>query len=507
MSWSVLRRRAAVLAGLAALLVAAPARAADALAFADIAGWWAAEPAFGGESSPVLLHFVEDKGKQTVRLSMLAIGGFDVPVGTVKLAGDGLDMEPMPFPLRYDRSAGTLSGFLPEAAVPVYRIPVEFRRVAPMEKPPAPAWTAASPRIKWQFDVKAPVWAGLAHDAETGRLFVATDAGVLHAIDTGGPGAGAAAWTFDTGKPIKARPAVVGDAVYVVSDSGFLHKLDKKSGVERWRAKVDAATPPRLPGTDEKSRWDRYGSSVVVDGPRLYIASRDKALYALDVASGKELWRVATGDIMTATPALWRDLLLFADFAGKVQAVGARDGKPRWSYDARLPVAGDLVVDDAGRVFVGSRTYDLIALDAATGKELWKHYYWFSWIESPPVVRGQTVYTGSSDGVGVYAIDVATGARRWKARVPGWAWARTAVDDRLVVAGTVGYGAWPGGRSGSLVGIDRQSGALRWMHVDPPTPEQVAQKAEWGFAAGPVLVGGTVYAADLDGRVFAIDGA
>ena len=201
MSWSVLRRRAAVLAGLAALLVGAPARAADALAFADIAGWWAAEPAFGGESSPVLLHFVEDKGKQTVRLSMLAIGGFDVPVGTVKLAGDGLDMEPMPFPLRYDRSAGTLSGFLPEAAVPVYRIPVEFRRVAPMEKPPAPAWTAASPRIKWQFDVKAPVWAGLAHDAETGRLFVATDAGVLHAIDTGGPGAGAAAWTFDTGKP------------------------------------------------------------------------------------------------------------------------------------------------------------------------------------------------------------------------------------------------------------------------------------------------------------------
>ena len=257
---------------------------------------------------------------------------------------------------------------------------------------------------------------------------------------------------------------------------------------------------------DEKSRWDRYGSSVVVDGSRLYVASRDKHLYALDAASGKELWRLATGDLMTATPALWRDLLLFADFAGKVQAVDARDGKPRWSYDARLAVAGDLVVDDAGRVFVGSRSYDLIALDAATGKELWKHYYWFSWIESPPVVRGQTVYTGSSDGVGVYAIDTATGARRWKARVPGWAWARTAVDDRLVVAGTVGYGAWPGVRSGSLVGIDRQSGALRWMHVDPPTPEQVAQKTEWGFAAGPVLVGGTVYAADLGGRVFAIDG-
>ena len=75
-----------------------------------------------------------------------------------------------------------------------------------------------------------------------------------------------------------------------------------------------------------------------------------------------------------------------------------------------------------------------------------------------------------------------------------------------MLAGTVGSGAWPGVRSGSLVDIDRQSGALRWMHVDRPSDEGVAKKAEWGFAAGPVLVGGTVYAADLAGRVFAIDG-
>jgi outer membrane protein assembly factor BamB len=505
MTFDVRRRLAAAVLGAAAAFLGAPAQAADAPTFADIEGWWGAEPSHGGESSRILLHFVDEQGKQTVRLSMLAIGGFDVPVGTVKLGAEGIDMAPIAFALRFDRAAGTLSGLLPEAAVPVYRIPVEFRRIAAPEKPPLPTFAAPAPRVRWVGDVKAPVWAGLAHDAETARVFVATDAGVVHAIETAGAPAGSTAWTFDTGKAIKARPAIVGDAVYVVSDSGFLHRLDKRTGAERWRAKVDDATPPRLPGTDEKSRWDRYGSSVVLDGGRLYVASRDKSLRALDVASGKELWRVTAGDIMTATPAVWRDLVVFADYAGIVQAVAAKDGTPRWRYDARLPVAGDLVVDDAGRVFVGSRSYDLIALDAATGRELWKHYYWFSWIESPPVVRDATVYTGSSDGVGVYAIDVATGARRWTARVPGWAWARTAVDERLVVAGTVGYGAWPGVRSGSLVGIDRHSGVLRWLHVDPPGADVVAKKAEWGFAAGPVLFGGTVYAADLSGRVFAID--
>lgn len=504
MAWDLLRRSLAAFVALAALL-GAPVQAADAPAFADLEGWWSAEPSFGGESSRVLLHFVEDKGRPTLRLSLLAIGGFDVPVGTVKLVADGVDVEPIAFPLRFDRAAGTLSGYLPEAAVPVYRIAVEFRRIAPPDRPAPPAWAAPAPRVRWRLDVKAPVWAGLAHDAETGRLFVATDAGVLHAIDTAGQGA--VAWTFDTGKPVKARPTVVGDAVYVVSDSGFLHRLDKRSGAERWRARVDAATPPRLPGSDERSRWDRYGSSVLADGVRLFVASRDRHLYALDPGTGRELWRVAAGDLMTATPARWRDLLFFADYGGKVQAVDAKDGTPRWSYDARLPVAGDLTVDAAGRVLVGSRSYDLIALDAATGKELWKHYYWFSWIESPPVVRGTTVYTGSSDGVGVYALDAATGARRWKAPVPGWAWARPAVDERLVVAGTVGVGPWPGVRSGSLAGIERQSGALLWLHVDPPGAETLATKAEWGFAAGPVLVGGTVYAADLAGRVVAIESA
>jgi outer membrane protein assembly factor BamB len=208
--------------------------------------------------------------------------------------------------------------------------------------------------------------------------------------------------------------------------------------------------------------------------------------------------------MMTATPALYRDTVLFADYEGIVQAVGAGDGKQRWTYDAKLPVAGDLVVD-ADRVFVGSRTYDLIALDAANGKELWKHYYWFSWIESPPVVRDGVVYTGSSDGVGVFAIDARDGKLRWKAAVPGWAWPRTAVSDQLVVAATVGMGAYPGSRAGSLVALDRATGAIRWLYLDPPGAETVARRAEWGFAAAPAMADGVVYAADLQGRVHAIE--
>jgi outer membrane protein assembly factor BamB len=279
---------------------------------------------------------------------------------------------------------------------------------------------------------------------------------------------------------------LMGPHVYVASDSGFLYKLDKRSGAEQWRARIDSGSPARIPTNEKDSRWDRYGSSIVSDGKQLYVASRDKNLYALDLATGKEQWRVAAADMMTATPALYRDLVILASFDGKVQAVTAENGAPRWSYDAKLAVAGDVVVDH-GRVYVGSRTYDLIALDAATGKELWKHYYWFSWIESPAVIRDNTVYT------------------KWKTAVPGWAWARPAVSDDLVVAGTVGVGAYPGSRSGSLVAIDRKSGAVRWLYLDAPTAEVVAANKGWGFGASPLIVGDRVYAMDLNGRVMCLE--
>jgi len=483
---------------LVALLGGVAQAQVPALDFAGLEGWWSADPAYGGESSHVALRFETVDGKPVAKLSLPAIAVYDVSLGTVTITGNQVDMRPMSFPLTYDANRKTLSGVLPTDAVPVYRIPIEFRRGEPLLKPAPPAWNAPRPTRAWSVETGSPVWAALARDPQSRLLFVGTDAGVLHAIDEDGK----VRWKYTAGGAIRGEPAVIQGHVYVGSDAGFTAKVELRGGTETWRVKTDEITAPRLPPTDEKTRWDRYSAGFVADANRLYVASRDRNLYALDIKTGAIRWKYTASDIMTATPALYRDLVLIADYAGKVQALGAADGKLRWTYDAKLAVPGDLVVD-GDRVLVGSRSYDLIALNAGTGRELWKHYYWFSWIESPPVVRDGVIYTGSSDATQVFAIDEGSGKLRWKTAVPGWAWPRTAVNDRLVIAAVSGAGAYPGFRAGALVALDRATGAVRWMHIEPPSQAVVDSKQYWGYVAAPLIAGKTVYAADLTGRVSA----
>ena len=481
------------------LVLNGPCGAEEVLRPGDLAGWWTADPVRGGESSHVALQFLEREGKLVAELSLPAIGVYAVSLGEVSVNGNALDTRPLAFPLTWDAQHHTLSGVLPHDAVPVYDIRVEFRRGAPLIKPEPPRWQAQRPTVKWSIETGAPVWAGLAYDAKTATLYVGNEAGVLNAIDTSGN----VRWKMQSGQPVRGRPAVIDDSVYVTSDNGLLYRLDKNTGREEWRVAIDTGSPARIPTNQEGSRWDRYGSSVVADAQRVYVASRDKNLYAIDRDTGREAWRVAMNDIMTATPVLYRDMVICASFDGTVQAMATKDARVRWRYDAKLAVSGDLVID-AGHVLIGSRSYDLIALDAADGKELWKHYYWFSWIESPPVVHDGVAYTGSSDAVGVYAVNVNDGSQRWKASVPGWAWARPAVNDGFVVAGTVGAGAYPGFRSGALVALERSGGAIRWIFLEPPTKNVLDEKRGWGFGASPLIVGDVVYAADLNGRVHAL---
>jgi len=113
------------------------------------------------------------------------------------------------------------------------------------------------------------------------------------------------------------------------------------------------------------------------------------------------------------------------------------------------------------------------------------------------------LYTGSSDATNLYAYNLADGSLRWKTPIPGYSWQRIAMTNDLLITGSLGRGAYPASRNGALYALDRATGAIRWMYLDPPSGE--AANKNWGFAASPVLGEGVVYAADFNGRVYAFE--
>lgn len=171
-------------------------------------------------------------------------------------------------------------------------------------------------------------------------------------------------------------------------------------------------------------------------------------------------------------------------------------GQKRWHVDAPILVTGDKVI--AASAFLdkekeGDRA--VFALDAATGKELWRTPIAQNPWGGPTLAGDAVVVTTSSiaytmkelEGAKgeVVALDLATGKERWKKPVPGGVLGCAAVTkDAAVFTAT----------DGKVRAFDLKDGSRRMIY-DAKAP----------FFAPPAVVGDVAYAADLNGVVHAID--
>jgi quinohemoprotein ethanol dehydrogenase len=199
-------------------------------------------------------------------------------------------------------------------------------------------------------------------------------------------------------------------------------------------AAVDAA---RLASADaEPGEWMAHG--------RTYGEQRFSPLDQIDTNTVSRLGLAWFADLESrrgqeSTPIVVDGVLYASTAWSRVKAYDAATGKPLWSYDPEVP--GEWAVNACcdvvnrgvavwdGKVFVGSFDGRLIALDAATGRELWdvntidrtKPY---TITGAPRVVKGKVLIGngGAEFGVRGYvsAYDAQSGALAWRFyTVPG----------------------------------------------------------------------------------------
>jgi len=213
---------------------------------------------------------------------------------------------------------------------------------------------------------------------------------------------------------------------------------------------------------------------------------------------GQELWRVPLEEKIQSAPLVVGDTLFCGTCDGKVHALDTVTCQRRWSF--QLPegwVPSETLAYAHGILYLGtddarplsSPDKPLLALDAATGKELWKAPTTALRL-SAPRFWVDAVYFAASTGQ-AYAVDAATGEVRWCKPIPAWGPAAPAVERGLVIFGS---------RDRYLVALYARSGRPAWQFTIAEGPSNWLPKS-------PTVVEGVCYVTSWDGHLYALDAA
>jgi outer membrane protein assembly factor BamB len=183
-----------------------------------------------------------------------------------------------------------------------------------------------------------------------------------------------------------------------------------------------APKPPLLPLT---AAWktllgDFVTAPLATDDRRVYVATRDGTVRALDPATGATAWKAEgfPGRLSSAD-----GFLLARGEDGTLWSLQPRTGALRWKTDTG--VAGTLpAVLDGDRALVAGR--GVAAVDLASGRVLWSESSGAE-TTAPPVAAGSRLLTGEADGT-LRCRDRATGSSLWTLRTSGALLAPPLVD-------------------------------------------------------------------------------
>ncbi len=216
----------------------------------------------------------------------------------------------------------------------------------------------------------------------------------------------------------------------------------------------------------EGAEFLRVALQPVSDGNRLYAASRDGNVVALDPETGKTIWRTELDMSLSAGPGVGEDLIIVGAAAGHVVALDADSGTELWRTNlSGESLAPPIVRDDT--VVVLTIDNRLRGLSAFDGSSRWLVEQQTPDLtmrgSAPPVVVGSSVIAGFDNGR-LISVDIASGDTEWESVLspPSGRSDLERLADIDGVISVVGQDIYASGYQGAIAAVAAESGQMLW---------------------------------------------
>jgi outer membrane protein assembly factor BamB len=241
-------------------------------------------------------------------------------------------------------------------------------------------------------------WHGLTASSDTAYLAAGTQ---VYAVDLN---TGSEKWRYPTKANPKisfyANPVLTADGQLIVpSYNHTLYSLNPATGTENWN----------FPGST-----NRLIGSPLVTEKMIYQPSADDHIYAVDL-TGKQVWVQSTGGPLWAQPATSPDCgcIYVASMDHIVYSFNSATGTLLWkSPDLGGALVSTPTISTDGVLYVGTFGKEMIALDATSGRILWR-FTTQDWVWSGPSIANNVLYFGDLSGY-LYALNAADGTTLWR---------------------------------------------------------------------------------------------
>jgi outer membrane protein assembly factor BamB len=302
-------------------------------------------------------------------------------------------------------------------------------------------------------------------------------------------------------RAITAPPIVVGGKIYVMDSQNTVFALDEASGRQIWRKNLSSTATVRNRFFGRESADALSGGLSSSDG-RIYAATGYGNLIALDGATGSEVWRMDAGSPIHTSPLAGGDRVFVTTNDSELFAVNARTGEVQWTQSAIAEPARMLASPSpalVGETLVAPfASGEIIAMLSANGRRLWSEALTRAGtttsLSTINDIAGRPVVAGGIVFAGSQSGTFAAVEMRTGVRV--WDKPIATVQTPWVAGDFV----FVVSTTAELVAMDTKTGGVKWTRQLPAYTNERKKKGLISWT-GPVMVGGRLVLASSTGRL------